>query len=325
MRKRLLFVILSLWLCSCDWNGERNQVDEFSPKIIAIDEYDTLVHLESQLIDYFEIDEQENVFLTKNQGQYVYKYLSNGKMDAFAGGFGFGPGEFEDGKIIRISLHDNNLIGFNVNSSKIKVYDLSLNLIEEIPYQGVLLDAEAFSDELIITSTVSTGISMNSSIKLFDSSQNLFKGEIGLIGHKNSFYRNLFTITTLNEESFIVSYLAINSVQIYDSSGNLITDFKLLGLPDEAAGKEYFGRTIPESLIIRDTAYDSMEGNLLFIEGGGDNLTGSNTIHSYSVEGEYNYTIKLPVSVEQIRLKNGSLYSLVRDSLSSSITKFEIR
>lgn len=325
MYKLLLFIVLSLCLCSCTRNSERNQIDDFSPKILTIDEYETLFHLDSQLIDYFEIDEQENVFLTKNQDQYVYKYLLNGEMDAFAGGFGFGPGEFEKGKIIRISIHENHLIGFNVNSSKIKVYDLSLNLITEIPHQGVLLDAEAFRDELIITSTVSTGISMNSSIKLFDSSHNSFKGEIEIAGHNNSFYRNLFTITTLNDESFIVSYLAINAVQVYDASGNFISDFKLLGLPDEAAGKEYFGRTIPESLIIRDAAYDSIENNLLFIEGGGNDLTGSNTIHSYSIEGEYNHTFKLPVSVEQIRLKKGSLYGLVRDSLGSSITKFEIR
>ena len=197
MHKILFFIILSLWLCSCTRNTERNQIDDFNPRIFTIDEYETLFHLDSQLIDYFEIDEQENIFLTKNQDQYVYKYLPNGEMDAFTGGFGFGPGEFEDGKIIRISLHENHLIGFNVNSSKIKVYDLSLNLIEEIPYQGVLLDAEVFSDELIVTSTVSTGISMNGSIKLFDSSHNSFKGEIELESHNNSFYRNLFTITTL--------------------------------------------------------------------------------------------------------------------------------
>lgn len=321
IKSRSLIIVCMFFYCCQSSNSEEIKIDDFTDfKSLEVER--EIISFDEELIDYFEVDRDGNLFVIKNQDERIYKYLSDGTPFATAGRTGRGPNEFEEGSIVKMSLQDSTLIGYSVNDSRIKEYDLNLNYLNEIVYNGVLLSVEILNNNLYLSSNMSVGLNLSNDLRLFDPHTNRIREEISLLKHKNINYRLLFEITVIDSSHFAVSYFAINKNQIFNTNGQLINTFTINSLGNQSVEKEHFGRVIPESLIIRDVAYDQSAEKFLFIEGGSEAFSGSNILHSHLLSGEYNVSFRLPVSVEQIIIQNGILYGLTRSTTESSIISF---
>jgi hypothetical protein len=320
--KKYLLILIFFGLNGC--HSDENTSDKIYDKVNMHYNYEenSVISFDNELVDYFEIDEYNNFYIVKNQNVRVYKYLSDGSLYGVVGRTGRGPNEFEDGSIVNIVLQDSTLISYSLNGTRIKKYDLNLNYLSETTHSNVLLDVEILNESRFITSSVSAGSNFNLILKIIDANSGDTIHHLDILQHPNKFYSTLFEILIVNTSQFSVSFLAINKTLIFNSNGKLVNEFSLDNIETQSQEKEYFGRTIPESLLFRDVTYDEKRNFLIYLEGGAKDFSGSNLIQIYSLLGEYKKTVKLPSKVEQITMQNGTLYGLKRDDRESSVVSF---
>lgn len=319
------YILSFLVLLSC----EKKEIFDFNIK--TVDSYEVLVSTEQHVGELLEIDNDGQFYNTNVSTSEIYKYSQNGVELSRTAGEGRGPNEFEGDLGLTIKILGNEVFAHNIGGFFYNIYDSSLNIKGSYHVENRLLNVTPIDNQKIILSYAS--VRTSNYIEIVDRNSGVTKTKFYLLNHRSPYYTAVFFVNVLSDNRIMVSYANVNKTQIYSIDGKLLSTFSLPGFLDEAPIEKAFkGDAVPAHLLFKDVVYNPKKNTILFLEGGnkdsvdakGRRYSGSNKVHVLSIEGDYQYTIDLPVKVELIAVFEEYLFVLQKDSLLTNIIKMEL-
>jgi len=300
-----LTLIVIFFLSGC---SKENEITEFDYKYERIDSLHVLFTLYDNLNNSFEIDTSGNFYFTHSTENLISKYSHEGDLIKKVGGIGKGPGEYEEDKIIIIELNAGLLLAHTYGGVIINMYNLELELLNSITTEDLVVSAKSLGSNYLLTYYLND---QNNFIEIKNAEFEVVTSINSLVTERNKFYRNLYKIIILDDEEYLVSYLAINKIlKLSVGTHEPETEFIIPGIKQYSPSNKELPGGPPTSLLIRDIIYNSLTEELYVVEGNHERNDGSNRIHVISIDGSYKKTYLLPVKIDLIGIYTQTLYGL---------------
>lgn len=215
-----------------------------------------------------------------------------------------------------IKVFKNGLAIAEFNSSRILIFNKEFKFLHSFNVNGTVIDISADLDDNLWIGILD--IRGKASLVCYNVQGRLLKSmELNDDYTKNSGYVNLFSFDISKSNLIVVAYSFLNKIEIWNTNGRFVKEFKVDGLPDKAGEKlisiNLFSKEfIPEGILFRDIAVS--HNNMIYILGGSYSKKPSQDIYIFNTSGNFINEITLPDKVSNIYLNSsGELLTIEKN------------
>ncbi len=257
------------------------------------------------------VDSLGNIFISDNVDYSIKKFDKNGNLQNKIGRRGQGPGEFN--YPLFMNIYNNTVALMEVQIPVIHYYKSDLEHLESIKYDNLIIDFDYNrSGDLFIAHFGKSNI-----YKAIGNRSEKFI-ELRKEPDSNSLL-DAFIFVIDKNNNFIVAYRFFNIIEIYNSSGDLMTQFSISLLPEKASVSE---RGLPEHVLIRDIRIDHKNRIAILIGGMSDEA--NKTIYVFNSKGVKLGSYVLPDPSRLIKFDSmGYLYATA--GFGTILRKYKVR
>lgn len=219
--------------------------------------------------------------------------------------------EFNGPNAIAISNNEHLAIS-DFSSSKVQILDKNLNHLRTFYVKGAVFDLEYDNENYLWVAMVKgdgnvvlTKYDKNGKSLFSLSPKNSTKDEFIF---KGTFHFDIY------DNKIIVGHTLQNRVEIWDTKGKFVKDFKVVGLPELSKKKifsvELFSKKyVPEGIVIWGVSTD--QSGRIFILGAKYSKNPYKEIFIYDLEGNYLNSLYLPQKINYFEIINNDIILVV--------------
>lgn len=235
-------------------------------------------------------------------------------------------GDFSKSPYLVVALK-NGLAIVEFNSSKVLIFNEDSKFLYSFNVDGVIIDISVDTEN-----NLWVGLLNMTDRKSKLACYNIHGKVLKIIELKNSYSRNdvfvnLFNFDISKLNKIVVAYTFINKIEIWDTDGHLVKEFKVEKFPDEAKKKlisiNLFSKEfVPEGIIFSDAAIDA-DGQI-YILGGSYSEKPGRDIYIFNTSGNFINKVILPDKASNIYLSSsGELLTIEKQNTVVGIYKLE--
>ncbi len=257
------------------------------------------------------VDSKGNIYVTDRYQYKVKKFDRQGRYLSEFGGRGKGVGKFQAGPF-KIDCASDTIAVVDVGTPNVLFSTIDFKMLGEFTAHGPIVDI-AFDGKGRLYAAAIPGGDNDEVIKLYDK-----KGEV--VAHiplrpmRNDLAYQMTMLAVDPRNRLVVAFSYNNRVIIYSEAHQVLTEFKVQGLPDEAAAENFNGEqkgAIPEGEIFRDVACDGK--GWIYLLGGFYSRHPNRDVYVFNEQGELVASFVLPDESGMLSIdRQGYLYTRER-------------